>query len=91
MLFIFLGVIPYLIFLHMVLTRCAIFKNSDLIKMIYIECGIVDRIFFIFIMSNFVFYDCSKCHHIFKNFSMNSRRAIPNDTIDEATPKYENM
>ena len=51
MLFIFLGVIPYLIFLHMVLTRCAIFKNSDLIKMIYIECGIVDRIFFIFIMS----------------------------------------
>ncbi len=45
MLFIFLGVIPYLIFLHMVLTRCAIFKNSDLIKMIYIECGIVDRIF----------------------------------------------
>ena len=50
MLFIFLGVIPYLIFLHMVLTRCAIFKNSDLIKMIYIECGIVDRIFFIFIV-----------------------------------------
>ena len=55
MLFIFLGVIPYLIFLHMVLTRCAIFKNSDLIKMIYIECGIVDRIFFIFIMSNLYF------------------------------------
>lgn len=55
MLFIFLGVIPYLIFLHMVLTRCAIFKNSDLIKMIYIECGIVDRIFFIFIMSNLHF------------------------------------
>ena len=55
MLFIFLGVIPYLIFLHMVLTRCAIFKNSDLIKMIYIECGIIDRIFFIFIMSNLYF------------------------------------
>lgn len=55
MLFIFLGVIPYLIFLHMVLTRCAKFKNSDLIKMIYIECGIIDRIFFIFIMSNLYF------------------------------------
>lgn len=52
---IFLGVIPYLIFLHMVLTRCTIFKNSDLIKMLYIECGILDRIFFMFVMSNLYF------------------------------------
>lgn len=53
--FIFLGTIPYLILLHIVLTKCAIFKKSDIIKMIYIECGILDRIFFMLVMLNLYF------------------------------------
>lgn len=53
--FIFLGTIPYLILLHIVLTKCAIFKKSGIIKMLYIECGILDRILFILVMLNLYF------------------------------------
>ena len=53
--FIFLGTIPYLILFHIVLTKCAIFKNSDIIKMLYIECGIFDKILFILVMLNLYF------------------------------------
>lgn len=53
--FIFLGTIPYLILFHIVLTKCAIFKKSDIIKMLYIECGILDRILFMIVMLNLYF------------------------------------
>lgn len=53
--FIFLGTIPYVILFHIALTKCAIFKRSDIIKMLYIECGIFDRILFMIVMLNLYF------------------------------------
>lgn len=51
--FIYLGTIPYVILFHIALTK--LFKRSDTIKMLYIECGILERILFMIAMLAFYF------------------------------------